>query len=429
MPRNLTRRVLRKAERCELVRGAPAWLSLCVALGCASDSASDAESDSTSAAAFTTTASTVVATLGTGSTLEGATTGAGSTSSSSEPSPTAGASSDASAATTGGLTDEASGSTGTPPGDSSESESDANPVDLEVVVQGPGQVISSPVGIYCPDLQCESSFPMSENVELAAVPADGALFVRWEGHCEDPQADVCVLEMSEPRAATAIFEVASELVVEVEGPGRVTGPGAIDCPGPVCRAIVPASENVEVVAAAEPTGVFVRWEDDCAGATRQVCTLEMDEPRHVIAVFSEAYRGGGSGSGTTVCTFEDASCTWMDGWEFSATAYVHEGVGGLSISGDWTDPPGEPSDPELQECGGGSGRESIGMELSISGEEVAGSASSFTGAAWEVSGTLIDGTMALEVVAMNVLGQCRNAISSSSVLSGTLSLSLQDDGS
>lgn len=74
---------------------------------------------------------------------------------------------------------------------------------LEVTVDGPGEVTSSPGGIDCPG-DCTEAFPDGTPVTLTATAEPGALFVGWSGACTGTGS--CLLTMSTDRSVTATFD-------------------------------------------------------------------------------------------------------------------------------------------------------------------------------------------------------------------------------
>lgn len=75
--------------------------------------------------------------------------------------------------------------------------------ELEVSVEGNGEVLSDPEGIECGD-DCTSAFPFGTMVQLRVRPGDGADFVGWSGACTD-SADTCLVEMTEANEVSARF--------------------------------------------------------------------------------------------------------------------------------------------------------------------------------------------------------------------------------
>jgi hypothetical protein len=156
---------------------------------------------------------------------------------------------------------------------------------LEVTVNGPGAVTSTPAGIDCPASACSASFLPAEKVVLQAQPAPGANFVGWSGDCSG--TGPCVVAMDQARSVSATFEQAGfELRVEFEGEGtgrvfELTAAGSIDCPG-LCSAIYPPGTEVSLGITEGADSRFIGYRGDCQGGS---CTVIMDQDRNVRAVF------------------------------------------------------------------------------------------------------------------------------------------------
>jgi Novel STAND NTPase 1 len=98
---------------------------------------------------------------------------------------------------------------------------------------------------------------------------------------------------SEEFAVTAAGRVASpaaspatptsELLVRVEGPGRVTSPAGIRCPS-LCATSVPSGATVRLTAAPSSQATFIGWRG-CSGAQAATCTLRVVRPESVAALF------------------------------------------------------------------------------------------------------------------------------------------------
>ena len=75
--------------------------------------------------------------------------------------------------------------------------------ELEVTVDGNGEVLSDPEGIEC-GADCTAAFPFGTMVQLRVRPSQGADFVGWSGACTD-SADTCLVEMTDANEVTARF--------------------------------------------------------------------------------------------------------------------------------------------------------------------------------------------------------------------------------
>jgi len=78
----------------------------------------------------------------------------------------------------------------------------ATSFNLNVVVTGPGQVTSNPIGINCVG-DCFETYDRDTQVALTAVPDAGFVLVRWEDSCTGNNA--CSFSMTQDRTVTAVF--------------------------------------------------------------------------------------------------------------------------------------------------------------------------------------------------------------------------------
>jgi peptidyl-prolyl cis-trans isomerase D len=76
-------------------------------------------------------------------------------------------------------------------------------IDLEVVVNGNGEVVSEPAGIDC-GTDCSGAFEFGEMVQLTARPTGGARFTGWDGACGGSEP-TCLVSLDELRQVTARF--------------------------------------------------------------------------------------------------------------------------------------------------------------------------------------------------------------------------------
>jgi peptidyl-prolyl cis-trans isomerase D len=75
--------------------------------------------------------------------------------------------------------------------------------ELEVTVEGNGEVLSDPEGIECGE-DCTAAFSFGTMVQLRVRPAQDADFVGWSGACTD-SSDTCLVEMTEANQVSARF--------------------------------------------------------------------------------------------------------------------------------------------------------------------------------------------------------------------------------
>ena len=75
--------------------------------------------------------------------------------------------------------------------------------ELEVKVEGNGEVLSDPEGIECGD-DCEAAYEFGTMVQLRVRPANGADFIGWSGACTGTD-ETCLVTMTDANEVTARF--------------------------------------------------------------------------------------------------------------------------------------------------------------------------------------------------------------------------------
>lgn len=78
-------------------------------------------------------------------------------------------------------------------------------VNLDVVIQGEGTVVSEPAGINCPT-QCTAQFTKGTVITLTASGTSNYEFSSWSGTCIGTQ-NACELRLLKPASATATFSL------------------------------------------------------------------------------------------------------------------------------------------------------------------------------------------------------------------------------
>ena len=131
------------------------------------------------------------------------------------------------------------------------------------------------------------------------VDPDGELTVYFDHYDCDQAAVSDVWEMVESGAV--------RLSVDVQGNGRVTGPG-IDC-GSDCTESYDVGTVVTLTATAEATSSFTGWTGACTGSGTS-CTVTMSEARSVTATFGArpSLTVSKSGTGTVTSSPAGISC-------------------------------------------------------------------------------------------------------------------------
>ena len=176
---------------------------------------------------------------------------------------------------------------------------------LEVTVAGAGAgtVTSVPAGIDCPG-DCDESWVLTQNVELAATPDPGSIFTGWSGDCAGSGA--CSFDMSVDRTVTATFGLLRTLDVALAGAGSGTVasvPAGIACPGDCSEGFADGTA-VTLTATPSPGSYFVGWSGACAGSGD--CDLVMTADLAATATFrllrtlDVTLAGAGSGSVASV---------------------------------------------------------------------------------------------------------------------------------
>lgn len=154
---------------------------------------------------------------------------------------------------------------------------------LTVTVAGGGNVSGG--GINCLPT-CTAPLPQGTTVVLTADPDDGYILTGWSGAGCTGTGTCKVTMGTADVAVTATFGPA--LSVEVVGSGAVTGgSGAINCGsgGTICAAGFAVNASVSLVATQATGATFLGWTGACGG-TATTCTVLMNQPRSVKAVFS-----------------------------------------------------------------------------------------------------------------------------------------------
>ncbi len=174
---------------------------------------------------------------------------------------------------------------------------------LDVIVDGPGSVLSVPSGIDCPS-DCDESYTNNEFVQLFATPGVDAIFFGWGGDCSG--TGTCEFTMNQDRTVTAEFDFIYTLTTALDGSGSVTSTdGNIDCPATSCTADYRSQTFVTLNATAAPGWVFDHWSGNCNGSG--ICMFSMNQDETVTAHFTQVEQVltvglGGNGTGSVIST-------------------------------------------------------------------------------------------------------------------------------
>jgi len=179
---------------------------------------------------------------------------------------------------------------------------------LNLKVKGPGKILISPGGVFCPP-SCEPELAQGSKITLTADPDKGAAFVSWTG-CDvgGVNGRQCTVTMDNAKTITANFMATPPLTVSKapgSGQGKVTSyPGGVLCLPNCSTTTASFKEGAKVKLTATPSKYshFVEWLGDCTGSS--ACEVTMDKARGVEALFAEdpqyslslTKTGGGQGT-------------------------------------------------------------------------------------------------------------------------------------
>jgi len=165
---------------------------------------------------------------------------------------------------------------------------------------GTGTVTGSDEAIACGDV-CAQYYPPEPPVTLTltADPDAGSTFTRWEGACSGTDA-ACSVTMDGSRDVTAVFTgTIEELKVTKLGAGSgdvLVAPGAFAWSGNVGTASFLYGTQVTLKAQPYAGSVFGGWTGGpCVGSAP--CTLRLEEPAAVTAIFAPAASGAVAANG------------------------------------------------------------------------------------------------------------------------------------
>ena len=133
---------------------------------------------------------------------------------------------------------------------------------------------------------CASLFDPSAIVTLTAKPDPGAVFLSWGGACAG-SSPTCSVTTLGRKTVIATFGYPLSTTVTGPGGGSVsTAPAGITCAGS-CSHAFPAGSSVSLTATPDAASEFGAWSGDCTGLDPSVCTVTLDQPRSVTALFTD----------------------------------------------------------------------------------------------------------------------------------------------
>jgi Divergent InlB B-repeat domain len=227
--------------------------------------------------------------------------------------------------------------------------------ELEVEVQGSGEVTSSPGGIACASGTCKEHFDTEgpeATVTLFATASPDNRFEKWEGECESTNGTECTLTISAAKSVKAVFApILHQLTLTPSGPGEVSATtpasGIANCSeaGGTCTGQYQEASTVILTATPQPHN-HVTWTgckaepsaDECEftiGTTEAEVKAAFQVNTHTLAVtptllgsvsasappISECSAGGGTCSGaydeasTLTLTATPVAHYHSSGWE------------------------------------------------------------------------------------------------------------------
>jgi hypothetical protein len=218
---------------------------------------------------------------------------------------------------------------------------------LEVEFEGNGEgTVQCEVEGGSPEA-CESTYPEGTEVALLATPEAGSEFLEWSGECDNASGNECEVVMNADKTVEATFDlepVLETLTVEVEGPGSLSAPEDIDCPG-VCAGAYNFGEEVTLTATPDSGAELLEWSGSgagtCAGTSTSTCEVEMTADKTVKAIFALeptpefklTIVKAGTGSGSVTCDGGACAAEYPKGEEVTLAATAASGSTFAGFSG------------------------------------------------------------------------------------------------
>ena len=162
-------------------------------------------------------------------------------------------------------------------------------LDIEVLGEGTGFVVSRPEGVNCPG-DCSAAFEPNTFVQIHAIADPGSVFQGWD-NCVAPDGNQCTLESVQDTLIAAMFEmqepnmVPLTIVLDGDGFGQVTSNDQnINC-GSDCLQNYVAGSSIALRAEPAEGSEFDSWVN-CPEPNGDVCEFTIESATEVEAVFS-----------------------------------------------------------------------------------------------------------------------------------------------
>jgi len=181
---------------------------------------------------------------------------------------------------------------------------------LTVVVNGPGEVLSTPSGISCDASSCSASFPTNQAVTLTPAVESGARFISWDGDCQGRGA--CAVVLDGNKSVTAVF--AALLPARPPPPPPVTTVAGGQPPISPQPAPSRTNEVEQAVAGLERASIVYNAPTTLhLGETAEIQLLL--SPRQTVAQLKKKLTGIGERQGRTV-RFSNQMTAYLTGPHF-----------------------------------------------------------------------------------------------------------------
>ena len=183
-------------------------------------------------------------------------------------------------------------------------------VDLGLLGNGGGTVISTPAGMSCPG-PCSLSVPYNTTVELVASADASSTFMGWGGECDGMAT--CSFVVTADTSVMAAFAANQDLIVMPagNGAGTVTStPAGISC-GTTCAHGYAPDTVVTLSATPDAGSFFTGWSGACSGTG--TCEVTMTSATMVTATFTLAQHAlavelDGTGTGSVASNPAGIAC-------------------------------------------------------------------------------------------------------------------------